>query len=211
MRTVLLTGFEPFAGDATNPSGDAVRLVAAEWNDPERLVVEVLPVEFDRAGRTLTELIATHRPEVVVATGLAGGRSGITPERVAINLMDARIPDNAGAQPVDVPSRPNGPAAHFATIPVKAITAAIVEAGVPASVSHSAGTFVCNHAMYTALDSTDRESRRAGFIHVPHASENAPEGQPSLPLADIARGLRIAIRTSLDAETDATYAAGTIS
>lgn len=211
MRTVLLTGFEPFAGDATNPSGDAVRLVAADWGGPERLVVEILPVEFDRAGRTLAELIATHEPDVVVATGLAGGRSGITPERVAINLRDARIPDNAGAQPVDVPSRPGGPTAHFATIPVKAITAAIAEAGVPASVSYSAGTFVCNHAMFTALDSTDRETQRAGFIHVPYAAENAPEGQPSLPLAAIAQGLAIAIRTALDVETDATYAAGTIS
>lgn len=211
MTTVLLTGFEPFAGDATNPSGDAVTRVAEEWGGPERLVVAVLPVEFDRARRMLIELIETHRPTVVIATGLAGGRTGITPERVAINLMDARIPDNAGAQPVDVPSRSNGPAAHFATIPVKAITAAIGEAGVPASVSHSAGTFVCNHAMFTALDSIDRDSQRAGFIHVPYAAENAPEGQPSLPLADISRGLRIAIRTALDVDTDATYAAGTIS
>ncbi|MDN8550191.1 pyroglutamyl-peptidase I [Microbacterium sp. NM3R9] len=211
MRTVLLTGFEPFAGDATNPSGDAVARVAEEWDGPERLVVEILPVEFDRAGRTLTELIATHHPDVIIATGLAGGRTGITPERVAINLMDARIPDNAGAQPVDMPSRPGGPAAHFTTLPVKAISAAIADAGAPASVSYSAGTFVCNHAMFTALDSTDRESQRAGFIHVPYASENAPEGQPSLPLADIARGLRIAIRTTLDVETDAAYAAGTIS
>ncbi|MDD7929190.1 pyroglutamyl-peptidase I [Microbacterium thalli] len=211
MRTVLLTGFEPFAGDATNPSGDAVTRVAEEWDGPERLVVEILPVEFDRAGRTLTELIATHQPDVIIATGLAGGRTGITPERVAINLMDARIPDNAGAQPVDMPSRPGGPAAHFATLPVKAITAAIADAGAPASVSYSAGTFVCNHAMFTALDSTDRESQRAGFIHVPYASENAPEGQPSLPLAAITQGLAIAIRTALDVDTDATYAAGTIS
>ncbi|MDD7961773.1 pyroglutamyl-peptidase I [Microbacterium thalli] len=211
MRTVLLTGFEPFAGDSTNPSGDAVTRVAEEWDGPERLVVEILPVEFDRAGRTLTELIATHQPDVIIATGLAGGRTGITPERVAINLMDARIPDNAGAQPVDMPSRPGSPAAHFATLPVKAITAAIADAGAPASVSYSAGTFVCNHAMFTALDSTDRESQRAGFIHVPYASENAPEGQPSLPLAAITQGLAIAIRTALDVDTDATYAAGTIS
>ncbi|MDF2920962.1 MAG: pyroglutamyl-peptidase [Microbacterium sp.] len=210
MTTVLLTGFEPFAGDATNPSGDAVRMVADQWDEPEQLVTAVLPVEFDRARRSLLELIATHEPDVVIATGLAGGRTGITIERVAVNLLDARIPDNAGDQPVDVPSSPGGPAAHFATLPVKAITAAITDAGIPATVSHSAGTFVCNHAMFTVLDVADSEHRRAGFIHVPYTSEDTPAGQPSLPLADIVRALRIALRTALDTDVDASYAAGTI-
>lgn len=210
MTTVLLTGFEPFAGDTTNPSGDAVRKVADQWDEPEQLVTAVIPVAFDRARRSLLELIATHEPDVVVATGLAGGRTGISVERVAINLIDARIPDNAGDQPVDVPSSPGAPAAHFATLPVKAITAAIADAGIPAAVSHSAGTFVCNHAMFTALDVDATGSRRAGFIHVPYATESAPQGQPSLPLADIARALRIAIRTALDAQIDVSYAAGSI-
>lgn len=210
MRSVLLTGFEPFAGDATNPSGDAVVRVADEWDGPEYLITAVLPVEFDRARRTLLDLIARHEPEVVVATGLAGGRAAVTPERVAINLMDARIPDNAGEQPVDISSSPSGPAAHFATLPVKAITAAIAAAGIPAAVSHSAGTFVCNHAMFTVLDCGDPASRRAGFIHVPYATGSAPEGKPSLPLADITQALRIAIRTSLDTEIDVSYAAGSI-
>ncbi len=210
MTTVLLTGFEPFAGDATNPSGDAVRLVADQWDGPEQLVTAVLPVEFDGARRRLRQLIATHDPDVVVATGLAGGRAGITIERVAINLLDARIPDNAGDQPVDVPSSPGGPAARFATLPVKAITAAIMDAGIPATVSHSAGTFVCNHAMFTVLDVDGSGLRRAGFIHVPYASTDAPVGQPSLPLVEIARAMRIAIRTSLDTDVDASYAAGTI-
>ncbi|SDQ83557.1 pyroglutamyl-peptidase I [Microbacterium sp. cf332] len=210
MTTVLLTGFEPFAGDATNPSGDAVRRVADHWEGPEQLVTAVLPVEFGGARHRLLELIATHDPDVVIATGLAGGRIGISVERVAINLMDARIPDNAGDQPVDVPSSPDGPAAHFATLPVKAITAAIADAGIPAAVSHSAGTFVCNHAMFTALDVNGSGHRRAGFIHVPFAAEHAPQGQPALPLADITEALRIALRTALDTDVDTSYAAGTI-
>ncbi|MFS0712483.1 pyroglutamyl-peptidase I [Microbacterium sp. 2P01SA-2] len=211
MTTVLLTGFEPFAGDATNPSGDAVRRVAQEWDGPEHLVTAVLPVEFDGARRSLLQLIATHDPDVVVTTGLAGGRTGVTIERIAVNLLDARIPDNAGDQPVDVPSSPGGPAAHFATLPVKAIAAAITDAGIPATVSHSAGTFVCNHVMFTALDATaPADHRRAGFIHVPYATEDAPSGQPSLPLVDIVRALRIALRTALDTDVDASYAAGTI-
>ncbi len=163
MTTVLLTGFEPFAGDVTNPSGDAVRMVADQWDEPEKLVTAVLPVEFDRARRSLLELIAMHEPDVVIATGLAGGRTGISVERVAINLIDARIPDNAGDQPVDVPSSPGAPAAHFATLPVKAITAAIADAGIPAAVSHSAGTFVCNHAMFTALDVVYNHTAEEGF------------------------------------------------
>lgn len=210
MRTVLLTGFEPFAGDATNPSGDAVRLVADGWAGPERLVTSVLPVAFNAARLRLLELIVEHSPDVIIATGLAGGRAGMSVERIAINLIDARIPDNAGDQPVDVPSVPHSAAAHFSTLPVKSIIADIAAAGIPASVSHSAGTFVCNHVMYTALDSGEPGDRAAGFIHVPYATGSAPEGKPSLPLADIARALRIAIRTSLDTEIDVSYAAGSI-
>ena len=210
MTTVLLTGFEPFAGDATNPSGDAVLRIAGEWNEPETLVAAVLPVEFRAARRHLLELLVEHTPDVVIATGLAGGRSGISVERVAINLKDARIPDNAGDQPVDEPSRPHSPAAYFSTLPVKAIVSAVEGAGIPASVSHSAGTFVCNHVMFSVLDGGEPGDRKAGFIHVPYASESAPEGQPSLPLADIVRALRIAIRTSIDTEVDDSYAAGSL-
>ncbi len=210
MTTVLLTGFEPFAGDATNPSGDAVRLVAAAWDEPEELIVDVLPVTFVGAQARLSSLVEQHSPDVIIATGLAGGRTGISVERVAINLIDARIPDNAGDQPVDEPSRTGGPAAYFATLPIKAIVAAVADAGVAASVSHSAGTFVCNHIMFTALDLSATGAARAGFIHLPYASETAPEGRPSLPIADIARALRVAVCAALDTEIDATYAAGTI-
>ncbi|WP_285135845.1 pyroglutamyl-peptidase I [Microbacterium sp. lyk4-40-TSB-66] len=209
MTTILLTGFEPFAGDATNPSGDSVNTVAAGWRGPERLVVEVLPVAFDAAAARLRALIAVHRPDVIVATGLAGGRSQITPERVAINLADARIPDNDGAQPVDLPVVLGGPAAYFATIPVKAVAAAVADAGIPSAVSYSAGTFVCNEVMFTALDAAS-PGVRAGFVHVPYAREDAPAGAPSLPLADIARALEIVVRTCVAVVEDLSTPAGSL-
>ena len=211
MTTVLLTGFEPFGGDARNPSGEAVRAVARDWDRPERLVTEVLPVAFDAAGDALRGLIAAHSPGVVIATGLAGGRTQITPERVAINLRDARIPDNDGAQPIDEPSVAGGPAAYFASLPVKAIARAISDAGIPAAVSHTAGTFVCNHVMYVAADAAGGSpGTRAGFIHVPWSDETAPEDAPSLPAAEIARALGIAVRTALDVARDDRATAGTI-
>ena len=209
MTTVLLTGFEPFAGDATNPSGDAVRAVEKRWRGEERLVVEVLPVAFDAAAARLRRLLDEHRPDIVIATGLAGGRSQVTPERVAINLADARIPDNDGAQPIDAPVVAGGPAAYFATLPVKAMAAAVSDEGIPAAVSHSAGTFVCNHVMYTALDAA-APGVRAGFVHVPASRETAPEGVASLPLDDIARAVEVAVRTALDVHDDIDAPAGTL-
>ncbi|MDF2992034.1 MAG: pyrrolidone-carboxylate peptidase [Microbacterium sp.] len=210
MTTVLLTGFEPFAGDATNPSGDAVRLVGDRWTGEERLVVEVLPVSFVASAARLRRLLDEHRPDLVIATGLAGGRTQVTPERIAINLADARIADNDGDQPVDRPVVAGGPAAFFATLPVKAITAALNDDGIPAAVSHSAGTFVCNHVMFTALDAVD-PGVRAGFVHVPYARESAPEGAASLPLDDIARALELTVRTALEVRDDIAAPGGTLS
>lgn len=211
MPTVLLTGFEPFAGDATNPSGDAVRAVAARWPGPEQVVAEVLPVDFDGAVRGLAQLIAAHRPDLVIATGLAGGRAGVTPEKISANLADARIPDNAGAQPQDAPVVAGGPAAYFSTLPVKAIAAAVAGAGIPASVSYTAGTFVCNATMYAALHATAGSAVRAGFIHVPWSIETAPPGVPAVPFTDLITALEIAVRTCLDAETDSTLPGGSLS
>ena len=211
MTTVLLTGFEPFADDATNPSGDAVRLVAASWAGPEHLVTAVLPVTFDGAAAELRALIAQHSPDIVIATGLAGGRTAVTPERVAINLIDARIPDNSGAQPSDEPSLVAGPAAFFTTLPVKAIVRDASAAGIPTSLSTTAGTFVCNHVFFHALDAAaNRPGMRAGFVHVPYAAESAPSGAPALPLSDIARALAIAVRTSIDTAADIKGAGGTL-
>ncbi|CAH0327446.1 Pyrrolidone-carboxylate peptidase [Microbacterium sp. Bi128] len=166
---------------------------------------------FDAADERLRALIATHQPDVVIAVGLAGGRATLTPERVAINLADARIADNAGAQPLDRPVVAGGPAAYFATLPVKAMAAALTDAGLPASVSHSAGTFVCNHVMYAALHATaDAPEVRAGFVHVPYAREDAPADVPSLPLDDIVRGLEIAIRAAVDTRVEAAVPGGAL-
>ncbi|SCY36989.1 pyroglutamyl-peptidase [Microbacterium sp. LKL04] len=208
---MLLTGFEPFAGDTVNPSGDAVRVVADRWTGSERLVADVLPVTFEGAIARMAALLDEHRPDVVVATGLAGGRHAVTPERVAVNLADAWLPDNAGARPQDAPVVEGGPAAYFATLPVKAIRAAIGGADIPAAVSHTAGTFVCNATMYAALHATAGTSVRAGFVHVPWAAETAPEGMPSLPFDEIVDALMIAVRVCLDVEVDATGPGGSVS
>lgn len=194
---VLVTGFEPFGGAATNPSGDAVRRLAAQWDEqwdgPERLVTDVLPVTFSGAAPRLRALLDEHRPAAVLAVGLAEGREAVTPERVAVNLADARIPDNAGAQPLDEPVEPDGPAAYFATAPVKHVAAAIADAGIPAAVSHTAGTFVCNHVFYAALHHLHRTGRPhvpATFVHVPTTDV--------VTLDDQATALRIAVRTLLE-------------
>ncbi|WP_040163811.1 pyroglutamyl-peptidase I [Microbacterium gorillae] len=208
MAIVLLTGFDPFAGDATNPSGDAVRAVAAQWSGPDELVAEILPVAFTSSAVRLRELISRHSPDVVISVGLAGGRSAVSVERVAVNLQDARIPDNDGAQPIDVPSVPGAAAAGFATLPVKAVAAAISAADIPAAVSLTAGTFVCNHVFATGLDAAPHA--RVGFIHVPWDTEHAPEDTPSLPAADLVRAVRIAVDTALAGGPDLSTSAGTL-
>ena len=147
MKKILFTGFEPFDGAATNPSWDAVSLLPEEI-DGCRISRILLPVEYDSVGSLLDAAIAKEQPDAVICVGQAGGRSAITPEMVAINLKDASIPDNAGISYDGVPILEGAPAAYFATIPVKSIAATIREAGIPASVSYTAGTYVCNSLMY---------------------------------------------------------------
>lgn len=211
VTTVLLTGFEPFAGDASNPSGDAVLLVKEQWEGSEGLVVDVLPVTFEGAAARIRHLIAEHRPDVVIATGLAGNRDAIGVERIAVNLTDARIPDNDGVQPVDAPSVAGAQPAIFATLPVKAIVRDILAEGIPAEVSHSAGTFVCNHVFFAALDEIGPTGTRVGFIHVPWDAENAPMDAAYLTLDEIADALRIAVRTTLDERDDLPILGGAVS
>jgi len=211
MPTVLLTGFEPFAGDAVNPSGDAVRALADRWTGPERLVVEVLPVTFQGAVARMTALVAESRPDVVIATGLAGGRDAVTPERVAVNLADARIADNAGHRPQDAAVIEGGPAAYFSTLPVKAISAALGAAGIRSTVSHTAGTFVCNATMYAALHATLASAARAGFVHLPWSAGTGPIGAPAVPLAQLVDALEITIRVGLDADGDLRVPGGSVS
>lgn len=190
--TVLVTGFAPFAGDPDNPSGDVLPLLKAAWTRPEPLVTAVLPVVFGAAGDRVAELVDAHRPSLVVALGLAGGRPGVTPERVAVNLDDARIPDNAGARPCDLPVVAGAPAAYFSTLPVKAATAALRGAGVPADLSHTAGSFVCNHVFFRLQHLLAGSDVRSGFVHVPTTAE--------VPLPDLAGGLAAMLATVLDHE-----------
>ncbi|MBB1159069.1 pyroglutamyl-peptidase I [Amycolatopsis dendrobii] len=199
--TVLLTGFAPFAGAATNPSWQAASLAAVRRTDT---VAVELPCEFDASLPALRAAILAHRPELVVCAGLAGGREHVTPERVAINLIDARIPDNAGAQPVDVPVVGGGPSAYFTTLPVKAAVAAIESAGLPAAVSYTAGTYVCNQVFYGLMHliATEFPGLRGGFVHVPEEAR--------MPLDSIARALEIVADTALTVHEDVTTSAGTL-
>lgn len=202
---VLLSGFSPFAAAAENESREAVTLAAPRLRERGLTVVDLeLPVEFGRAGELLADALRAHRPRLVVATGLAAGRTGITPERVAVNVRDARIPDNAGASPVDVPVVPGGPVGYFSSLPIKAMVAALDEEGVPGSVSQTAGTYVCNDVFFQLqhLLATDPslEGARGGFVHVPSRDVVGP--------AAVARALVRMIEVALGTEVDAPLAGG---
>ncbi|HEY1531712.1 MAG TPA: pyroglutamyl-peptidase I [Galbitalea sp.] len=200
MTTVLLTGFEPFAGAASNSSWDAVERAAETWTGEAELVIELLPVTFAGASSSMRELITRHSPDLVIGVGLADGRDAVTPERVAINVEDARIPDNAGDQPVDRLVNADGPAAYFTRLPVKEIAEAVRESGIPSQVSDTAGTYVCNSLMYGALRAVEGTDVMAGFIHVPCSRELAAgTSNPWLEVEDIARALSIAVEVSLTA------------
>lgn len=192
MKHILITGFEPFGGDAVNPSWEAVSALPDQIGDVAVHKLR-LPVTFGGAADLALERADVLRPDAVVSVGLAGGRSGVTVEYAALNLRHARIADNAGAQPQDRPILPGGPAAYFATVPVRAMAAAAEAAGVPCAVSYTAGTFVCNEVLYSLLHRFDGGPVLAGFIHLPYLPEQAKDGQPSLPLADMVRALEAAV------------------
>ncbi len=203
MKTVLITGFEAFGGETINPSREIARNLHGTEIAGHEVVGALLPCVFGAAITELRRLLRVNRPTLVICLGQAGGRAAITPERVAINVDDARIADNAGAQPVDRPVVRGGPAAYFSTLPVKAIVAALRADGVPAEVSQTAGTFVCNHVFYGLMHALRRRRGvRGGFIHVPFLPEQAAKGQASLELetmvAAIARATEIALTVRRD-------------
>ena len=209
MAEVLVTGFAPFGGEPVNPSWQAVSLLGARRDD---IAAVELPCEFAASLPALRAAVAEHRPSLVVCVGQAGGRLDVTPERVAVNLIDARIPDNAGEQPVDVPVVPDGPAAYFTTLPVKACVAAIRAAGVPASVSHTAGTYVCNQVFYGLMHLlSTMPDVRGGFVHVPYSPEQvAASGKaaPSLGVDRIADALEALVDTASKTTEDLAVSAG---
>jgi pyroglutamyl-peptidase len=211
MKTVLLTGFEPFDGAAVNPSWEAVRLLDGWRGDGFRVEVRLLPCVFGRAAESMCALVDEIRPDVAIAVGLAGGRPEISIERIAINVDDARFADNAGQQPIDVPIVEGGPAAYFTSLPIKAMVAAIRERGIKAGVSQTAGTFVCNHVFYATMHQVRGMPIKAGFIHVPFLPEQAAayaEPTPSMTLDDIVAGLRAAVEVALATDVDVAQTGG---
>lgn len=195
---LLLTAFDPFGGEPVNPALEAVKLVSDRVGNTEVVKVEV-PTVFRKSIDTVAEAIRRERPDAVLCIGQAGGRYDLTPERVAINLDDARIKDNEGNQPIDQAIEPQGAPAYFSTLPIKAMVQSIRAQGIPASVSNTAGTFVCNHLMYGVLHllATEYPQVRGGFMHVPFIPSqvvNRPAPAPSLGLNDIAKGIEAAIR-----------------
>ncbi|MFS0698423.1 pyroglutamyl-peptidase I [Cellulomonas sp. 179-A 4D5 NHS] len=211
MSTVLLTAFEPFDGQSVNASLEAVRRVEAAWDGPATLAVRVLPVSFRRARQELRAAVAELAPVVVVCAGEAGGRAAVGVERVAVNVIDARIPDADGSAPVDVPVIAGAPAAFFSTLPVKACWTAAREAGAPAEVSGTAGTYVCNATFYALQHLLHgRAGVRSGFVHVPRLPEQVGVGEPALEVDVAARGLLAVLRAALATTTDVRVAAGSL-
>lgn len=214
--TLLLTGFEPFAGETVNPSLEVALALAGRTlaGGAAHIAAVELPCRFGAASEVLARALARHRPCVVLALGQAGGRCDFSIERVAINIDDARIPDNAGAQPIDEAVIAGAPAAFFSTLPIKAMVAALRDAGYPASVSQSAGTFVCNHVFYALQHALAAQPAvRSGFMHLPLLPTQAARhpGQPSLPLATLIAGVALALETAWRVRADRRETAGSFS
>ena len=189
MRKLLITGFSPFGGADRNPSWLAVQKLPEQIGDFELCKLEI-PTVFGEAAASVLAKAAEFSPDVILCVGVAGGRDAVTPERIAVNIRDAKIPDNTGSQPRGEFVAPEGPAAYFATVPVEKMAQAIRDAGIPAAVSNSAGTYVCNDVMYSLLHHFAETSVKTGFIHVPQLPE---QGAPSMELEQITQALIAAI------------------
>jgi pyroglutamyl-peptidase len=210
----LVTGFEPFGGELVNPALDAIHRLPPRLGSLD-IARQALPAVFGQAVDALEDAIVASDPDIVLCVGQAGGRAALSLERVAINIDDARIPDNAGQQPIDRPVIAGGPAAYFATLPIKAAAAALRDAGLPAIVSNTAGTFVCNHVFYGLmhLAATRRLRLRGGFLHVPYLPSQAArqQGAPSMALDDIVCGIEIVLAVAAARTDDIAVAEGAIS
>lgn len=211
MKTVLLTGFEPFGGEAINPSAEIARQLHGTTIAGHQIHGALLPCVFGAAITELKKQIRATKPVLVVCVGQAGGRAEITPERVAINVDDARIPDNAGRQPVDQAIVRGGPAAHWSTLPIKAIVAELKQRGIPAAVSQTAGTFVCNHAFYGLMHALRGQKKvRGGFVHVPFLPEQVKDkpDKPSVPLEMMVAAIDATVAVSIKTRRDKRVAGG---
>ena len=203
---VLVTGFDPFGGESVNPAYEAVKLLPDTIAGADIVKVEI-PTVFSKSAAAVDKAIQEHNPDIVINVGQAGGRSCVTPEFVAINRADARIPDNAGEQPCDAKLQEEGAPAYYATIPVKAMVQNVRDHGIPCHVSYTAGTYVCNAVMYNVLHmaATKYTNIKAGFIHVPFAAQQVvskPNGTPFMSLEMIAKTLELCIETAVTCEED---------
>ncbi|WP_314303617.1 pyroglutamyl-peptidase I [Brevibacillus parabrevis] len=215
MKTILVTGFDPFGGEAINPAWESVKRLTEIESGEYRIVARQLPTVFGKSVELLLQAIREISPDLVFCIGQAGGRADISIERVAINVDDARIPDNAGKQPIDTPIVEDGPVAYWSSLPIKAIVKEMRAKGIPASVSQTAGTFVCNHLFYGLMHAIAKEypAVRGGFVHIPYLPEQAAKhpGQPSMSVETIVNGLQIAIETAVNHERDIVEGGGQIS
>lgn len=213
-KIVLLLGFEPFGGEANNPSWQAVSQLGGEIIGKTRVVAAQLPTVFGAARAEVHRLMNQYHPDLVIGVGLAGGRTRLSIERVAINVIDARIPDNAGQQPIDCAVIDHAPSAYFSTLPIKSIVAAWQAAQLPCEVSNTAGTFVCNEVFFglSHLIATVYPTVKAGFVHIPFSPEQAVQhaNAPSLPIDLVCEALRIAVKESLSPKARAGLTAGTL-
>ncbi|SDW80841.1 pyroglutamyl-peptidase I [Paenibacillus sp. CF384] len=206
MNKVLLTGFDPFGGETINPAWEVVSQLSHRPFEGLEVEVRQIPTVFTKSIQKLRQAILEVKPDVVICVGQAGGRSDIAIERVAINVNDARIPDNEGNQPIDEPIAAAGPVAYWSSLPIKAITSQLRKAGIPASVSHTAGTFVCNHLFYGLqhMLATEFPAIRGGFIHIPYLpiqTEQKPQ-MPSMSLEVMVKAIEIAVVTSVQHKQD---------
>ena len=210
---VLVTGFDPFGGEPINPAWEAVKAMKDTIAGAEIVKMQI-PTVVGKSIEKIHQKMKELQPDLVISVGQAGGRFGVTPERVAINVTDARIPDNEGNQPIDEPIFPDGPAAYFSNLPVKAMVQAIKDAGYPSVLSNSAGTYICNHVMYGILYYIEKEfpNVRGGFIHVPYAPSqvvNKPS-TPSMALTDITASLEAAVAAAVSSKEDIRAVGGEI-
>ena len=203
---VLVTGFDPFGGEIENPAYEAVKLLPDQIAGAEIIKMEV-PTVFARSTLAVEKALEAYHPDIVINVGQAGGRACINIEKVAINLAQARIPDNDGKAPTDTPLQEDGSSAYYTTLPVNAIVENIRSHGLPCHVSYTAGTYVCNCVMYNVLYMSEKKypNIRAGFIHIPYSTSqvvNKPNGTPSMSIADMAKGIEYAVEAAVLNEKD---------
>ncbi|MFW6266632.1 MAG: pyroglutamyl-peptidase I [Halanaerobiales bacterium] len=212
MGKILLTGFDPFGKQDINPATEVIKELAGKEIGGHQINALEIPTVRYSSVKVIEEEITEINPEMVISIGQAGGRTAISVERVAINIDDFRIEDNEGHKPVDEPINPDGPTAYYSTLPIKAMVKKMKEEGIPAEISNTAGTFVCNHVMYGVLDYIDHRELEipAGFIHIPFLPQQVvdKEGKASMALSTVKKGIHFALKAAIENKEDIKYQAG---